>query len=465
MKYKAWGKAKTVLIPHKKHHMTLGVIFFSVTFIAVIALVVRLSLLYSDTSFTGESEPYLQSLGSHSVVIRWQSEEPVTARVELYKKNAKVLFTKQEIRSKEVHEISLNNLKSATRYYYRLYHNQTLYKGGSDYWFETAPVVASDAPVRLWLLGDPGRAGKPIQSVKNAMQKWFNNNPRAGYNDLDLIISTGDNAYDDGTNAEYQRNLFSVHKDMFKNYVFWPVYGNRDAKGWSFFNLFSLPAQAELGGVASGTERYYSIDYGQLHLLFLDSNEGAFTANDEMTEWMKKDLAATTQNWIIAFMHHPPYTRGKHNSNDPRDSGSRMFNMRKRVIPVLEDAGVDMVISGHSHSYERSFLIDCHYGLSSDFNNSSKLQTGPEFIKPMERTSHSGTIYTVMGSSAESVNGKFDHPAMAFSDASLGSMIIDLESSKLVARFINNKSETLDRFVIKKDAVNTSKETECAAKS
>jgi len=456
MKYKAWGKAKAVLIPHKKHHVTLGVIVFSVSFIAVVALVVRLGLLYSATSFTGEREPYIQSLGSNSVVIRWQSEELVQGRVELYKRNAEVLFTKEESRSKEVHEVSIKGLESATRYYYRLYHNENLYKGGSEYWFETAPVTASNSAVRLWLLGDPGRSGKPIQSVKNAMQTWVNKNPREGYSDLNLIISTGDNAYDHGTNEEYQKNLFSVHNDVFKNYVFWPVYGNRDAKGWSFFNLFSFPAEAELGGVASGTERYYSIDYGQLHLIFLDSNEGAYTANDEMIKWMKKDLEATTQKWIIAFMHHPPYTRGKHNSNDPKDSGGRMFNMRKRVIPVLENAGVDMVVSGHSHSYERSFLIDCHYGLTSDFKESSTLQTGPEFIKPMQRASHSGTIYTVLGSSAEAVSGKLDHPAMAVSEAILGSMIIDVENTKLVARFINNKSEIVDKFVIKKDNVNAS---------
>ena len=460
MKYKAWGKAKAVLIPHKKHHVTLGVLFFLVAFIAVVALVIRLGLLYSDTSYSGEREPYIQSLGSSSVIIRWQSEALVRARVELYKKNAEILFTEQESRAKEVHEISIKNLEPATRYYYRLYHNQNLYKEGDDYWFETAPLVESDIPVRIWLLGDPGRSGNAIMSVKNAMQTWIGNNPRPGYADLNMIISTGDNAYDYGTNEEYQSNLFSVHSDMFKNYVFWPVYGNRDAMGWSFFNLFSLPTEAELGGVASGTERYYSMDYGQLHLIFLDSNEGAYTANDEMITWLKKDLKATSQKWVIAFMHHPPYTRGNHNSNDPKDSSNRMFNMRKRVIPVLEAAGVDMVVSGHSHSYERSFLIDCHYGLTSDFKTSSKLQSGPEFVKPVNRTSHSGAIYTVLGSSAEAVDGKLDHPAMAVSEAALGSMIIDVESNRLTGRFINKNAEVTDKFVIKKENMNHSSTVE-----
>jgi len=462
MKYKVWGKAKAVLIPHKRHHVTLGVVIFSIALIVAITLAVRLGMLYSGVFYTGEREPYLQSVGMDSVVIRWQSKERVRGRVELYGGNAEALFTKQESHSREDHEISVNKLKPATRYFYRLYHNESLYKEGSDYWFETAPVTASDTPIRLWLLGDPGRSGKSILSVKNAMQTWLNKNPRDGYSDLNLIISTGDSAYDHGTNEEYQKNLFSVHDDVFKNYAFWPVYGNRDAKGWSFFNLFNLPTNAELGGVASGTERYYSVDYGQLHLIFLDSNEGGYTANDKMIKWMKKDLETTTQKWLIVFMHHPPYTRGKHNSNDPKDSGNRMFNMRNRVIPVLEDAGVDMIVSGHSHSYERSFLIDCHYGLTSDFKESSKLQAGPEFRKPVGRVPHSGTVYMVLGSSAEAVNGKLDHPAMAVSEAILGSMIIDVESTSLVARFINNKAEVVDKFVIKKMSVNDSYKTECA---
>ncbi|MCK5336899.1 MAG: metallophosphoesterase, partial [Gammaproteobacteria bacterium] len=156
--------------------------------------------------------------------------------------------------------------------------------------------------------------------------------------------------------------------------------------------------------------------------------------------------------WIIAFMHHPPYTRGSHNSNDAKDSGNRMFNMRKRVIPVLEQAGVDMVIAGHSHSYERSYLVNCHYGVTSSFQPQSIIQKGPVFIKPKTRDAYQGVIYTVLGSSSKAVKGKFDHPVMAVSTATLGSMILDINNDKLTARFIDNGADVIDQFEIIKSA-------------
>ncbi len=452
MKYKVWGKAKVVLKPHQRHYVTVGMVIFIIALLLVLAVVVRLGVSYADTFFSGVREPYIQSLSSDSVIIRWRSETASNVKVEIGETLDMTELFVEDNQLKEVHEISFKNLKSATRYYYRIYHNQQIFRGGAEYWFETAPKTASNTPVRIWQLGDPGRSGDNIQSVQNAMKEWVSDNPRANQSKLNLIISTGDNAYYNGTNEEFQKGLFDIHKDLFRNIVFWPVYGNHDAKGWSFFKIFSLPKNAEAGGLASGTEHYYSVDYASVHMIFLDSNNGAFTSDDEMMRWLKADLNSTRQKWIIAFMHHPPYTRGSHNSNDAKDSGNRMFNMRKRVIPVLEQAGVDMVIAGHSHSYERSYLVNCHYGVTSSFQPQSIIQKGPVFIKPKARDAYQGVIYTVLGASSKAVKGKFDHPVMAVSTATLGSMILDINNDKLTARFIDNGADVIDQFEIIKSA-------------
>lgn len=89
-----------------------------------------------------------------------------------------------------------------------------------------------------------------------------------------------------------------------------------------------------------------------------------------MVSWLKKDLAQTKQQWLITFFHHPPYTKGSHDSDKKSDSGGRLIETRENILPVLERAGVDLVLSGHSHMYERSELINCHYGDSSTFNQS-----------------------------------------------------------------------------------------------
>src|SRR5206468_4202959 len=76
------------------------------------------------------------------------------------------------------------------------------------------------------------------------------------------------------------------------------------------------------------------------------------------------DLDDNTNEWIVAFWHSPPYTKGSHNSDVFTDSEGRLFWMREQVCPLLERNGVDLVLCGHSHCYERSYLMHGHYGTS-----------------------------------------------------------------------------------------------------
>src|SRR5438552_16877275 len=125
--------------------------------------------------------------------------------------------------------------------------------------------------------------------------------------------------------------------------------------------MFTLPKAAEAGGMASGTEDYYSFDYGNVQFICLDSMTSDRSPSGAMMTWLQNDLASTTLNWIIAYWHHPPYSKGSHNS----DTEQQLIEMRQNANPILESHGVDLVLTGHSHSYERSFLLDGHYGTSN----------------------------------------------------------------------------------------------------
>ena len=57
---------------------------------------------------------------------------------------------------------------------------------------------------------------------------------------------------------------------------------------------------------------------------------------------------------MIAYWHQPPYTKGTHDS----DTEIMCIEMRQNIMPILEQYGVDLVLNGHSHGYERSYLID-----------------------------------------------------------------------------------------------------------
>jgi len=78
------------------------------------------------------------------------------------------------------------------------------------------------------------------------------------------------------------------------------------------------------------------------------------------------------KNWIVAFWHHPPTPRDRTNS----DAETELIQMRQNALPILENYGVDLVLTGHSHSYERSYLLDGHYGFSNTLTSSMIKNSG-----------------------------------------------------------------------------------------
>ncbi len=130
--------------------------------------------------------------------------------------------------------------------------------------------------------------------------------------------------------------------------------------------------------------------------------------------------------------------------------------MRQNFNPLLEDYGVDLILSGHSHSYERSYLIDGHYGQSSTFGSSHLVDGGDgaetgdgAYAKGIGP--HDGSVYVVAGSSGKTSSMVGHHPVMIRSTPTLGSMVLDVNGDNLDARFVTNNGNILDRFTITKD--------------
>jgi len=118
---------------------------------------------------------------------------------------------------------------------------------------------------------------------------------------------------------------------------------------------------------------------------------------------------------------------------------------------------VDLVLGGHSHSYERSYLIDGHYGLSTTFNDSYKKDGGSgreptPYQKPAGLLPHQGAVYTVAGSSGQTSAGTLNHPAMFISLNVLGSLVLDFQTNRLDLSFLNSNGAVEDDFTIIKGA-------------
>jgi len=270
---------------------------------------------------------------------------------------------------------------------------------------------------------------------------------------------TGDNAYGDGTQQQYQTEVFNIYIAPFRKIVAWPCPGNHDYgsvdlnNNEPYFDIFTLPTNGEAGGMPSGTEGYYSDDYGNAHFISLNSEYLAWTLTDNtaMTNWLEDDLENNDKDWVIVYWHQPPYTRGSHDSDE---FFGRMGMMRANINPILEEYGVDLVLCGHSNCYERSYMIKGHFGNANTFESASMIIDSVQpFIKNTDGNNpNEGTVFAVVGCSGQlSASGNLDHPAMQFCTyAYHGSMVIDIDSLTLTAKFLTAHDGIKDSFTIQK---------------
>ena len=401
--------------------------------------------------------PYLQMATPNSITIRWRISVPRVGRVQYGTTPGNLTSFVDGTVATQNPEITLDGLAAGTTYYYSVGTSTQVLAGNDlDHFFVTPPLVGDPGPSRIWVLGDSGTGNALALAVRNAYFTF------TGNTHPDLWLMLGDNAYPTGTDAQYQQKLFDIYFETLRQSPLYPTIGNHDAVSSDsatqtgvYFDIFTLPGAGQAGGIGSGTEAYYSFDYANIHFVVLDSEESNRSATGPMLTWLDADLANTAQDWIIAYWHHPPYSKG---SNDS-DIGLRSIEMRENVIPMLDARGVDLTLTGHSHSYERSYLIDGHYGPASSFAEVMKVQPGDgnlvgngAYTKPLLGPNpHAGIVHAVAGSSGQIGGGTFDHSAILVAFNVAGSMILDVNGNQLDALFLDSSGMVLDNFTIIKN--------------
>lgn len=402
--------------------------------------------------------PYLQ-MGTHErLTIRWRTDQPSDAVVWYGPDSAHLNQIVWIEGSRTEHVAHLSGLTPNTSYVYAVGYSGGIL-AGSNFVFTTAPLPGSEQPVRFWALGDSGTGDSRARSVRDAFVQY-----NAGAR-LDFWLMLGDNAYPDGTDSQYQATLFNVYPELLRAAPLWPTLGNHDMRNADsptqsgvYYDIFSLPQAAEAGGLASNTEAYYSFDYANLHIICLDSADTDRSPSGPMFTWLQADLAqaraSATVDWLIAFWHHAPYSKGSHDSDTERE----LIEMRERAVPLLEDAGVDLVLAGHSHSYERSYLLNGHLQSSDtltpsmilDGGSGNSTSEGAYRKSLLGLTPHSGTVYVVAGNAGSVQEGPLDHPAMIMGTETYGSMVIDVQGLLLEVKMLDNTGTFRDSFTLRK---------------
>ena len=390
-------------------------------------------------------QPYMVMQTQNAMTIKWQTPENEVGKVAYGLTPQTLTNVLMENVQTDKHSITIPKLKECTKYFYSV-SSSSLEIDNKDRSFTT--LCESSQTQRLWVIGDSGKIGKNQDKVYSEFIKYINGD----YSKLDMWVLLGDNAYSSGTQKQFNATLFEPYVELVKRYVPWAVVGNHDARRWAFYQVFDFPTNAESGGVASGTQEYYSIDNGNLHLVMLDSETVSRSSDGAMASWLKKDLASNKKPWVIVAFHTPPYSDGGHKSDDDWDSNGRLKEMRENFVPIFDKYGVDLVLNGHSHGYERSKLILNHLGKSDTFSSKNILQdkrTG--YVKSFTQKKDSGTIYQTCGSSSKLDGATYKHPALPYSLHEMGSLIIDVTPTTLTSKFLNIDGKIADEFTIEKN--------------
>lgn len=204
---------------------------------------------------------------------------------------------------------------------------------------EPAPLATAAAPdarepVRFVVLGDSGTGG----AAQLALTRRIAAEP------FDFLLFLGDIAYSSGTPTQLETRFFAVYRDFLRYVPAYPSIGNherRTREGRPYFEAFVLPEP----------ERYYSFDWGAVHFVAIDTTR----RDAQQLAWLDRDLAQNRLPWTIVFGHHPMYTNSLRGAQEW---------IREAFGEILTRHGVDLVITGHEHQYERFRVGDVNYVVS-----------------------------------------------------------------------------------------------------
>jgi 3',5'-cyclic AMP phosphodiesterase CpdA len=300
-------------------------------------------------------QPYLQSTTTRSTIVVWGSTEG-SGEVVLTHPGGKAVatvagvyagdadrraarFAAQHRKGKELDaddiylmKAELTGLEPGRLYCYQL-------TAGGSALTEPAPLTSAtepgaDEPLRFVALGDSGTGG----AAQVALAK------RISAVTFDFMLFLGDIAYEEGSPTQLQDRFFAVYRDFLRYVPAYPAIGNHERRtrlGRPYFEAFVLPEP----------ERYYSFDWGDVHIIAIDTTE----RDAKQLAWLESDLASNKLPWVIVFGHHPMYTNSLRGPQ---------LAIRRAFANILTRHHVDLVLTGHEHHYERFRIAEVNYIVS-----------------------------------------------------------------------------------------------------
>jgi len=182
-----------------------------------------------------------------------------------------------------------------------------------------------DGSVRFAVIGDTGSGSDKQREVGEMMAQY------RGVFEFEFVLMMGDNLYGGEAPKDFEKKFSEPYKALLDNKVkFYATLGNHDQSLQINYANFNM----------NGKE-YYRFKKGNVAFYSLNSNY----MDKKQVEWLESELSKDTSDWKVCFFHHPPYSSAKKHGSDPQ--------LREVVEPIFIKYGVNVVLTGHDHVYER----------------------------------------------------------------------------------------------------------------
>jgi predicted phosphodiesterase len=181
--------------------------------------------------------------------------------------------------------------------------------------------------LRFAVIGDNGTGDRPEYEVAAALTATHDKFP------FDFVVLMGDNLYGGEAPKDFVKKFEKPYEKLLASGVkFYATLGNHDDPAREIsYEKFNM-----------GGKHYYTFKpKNGIRFFVLDSNY----IDKKQLDWFESELKVSGSEWKIVYFHHPIYSSGlKHGSN---------LELRSVIEPLIVKYGVDVVLSGHEHFYER----------------------------------------------------------------------------------------------------------------
>ena len=280
--------------------------------------------------------PYLQWPTQTGMTIRWETSIPASSVVEWGETSPPLKRAAVEGNA-QYHEVPLSGLKPETQYFYRVISRDGDGLEVKSQVLTLRTAVRPDSPFAFVVISDSQENPAVVRKIAEMAYAQRPN----------FTLHCGDLVSDGRIKEHWTGHYFPNSAVLNQRVPLLPMLGTHEKNAHFFYDYFSLPAP----------KYYYKFNYGNADFFVLDSQRDV-GPNSEQYRWLKNALASSRATWKIVAHHDPPYSSDENDYGDTYKTTSTWGDMEiRRLVPLYDKYGVDVVWGGHIHTYERTLPL------------------------------------------------------------------------------------------------------------